>query len=185
MLKSSHVLTLKPNPADIELPATPRSTTLRRTRSTESLGSPRLSSACLDDDVLRPPVLPFASPVRVSSHHASSVGVSPSPRKASSHIRGLSYSGLASRSQINLPSSGSVIDLTTGGKTVKDKLSSIGKNMSPTKLISILTSTSSTELDVELIKKLRLLLRNESARYVNDYQHCFPSEHPSVGHRNF
>ncbi|KAK0446253.1 armadillo-type protein [Armillaria borealis] len=169
MLKSSHVLALKPNLVDVELPTTPHSTTLRRTRSTESLGSPRLSSACLDDDVLQPPVLPFASPVRLSSHHASSVGVSPSPRKVSSHIRGLSYSGLASRSQINLPSSGSVIDLTTGGKTVKDKLSSIGKNMSPTKLISILTSTSSTELDVELIKKLRLLLRNESASWSQEF----------------
>ncbi|KAG7451301.1 uncharacterized protein BT62DRAFT_926976 [Guyanagaster necrorhizus] len=169
MLKSSHVLALKPSQVDDELPATPRSTALRRTRSTESLGSPLLSSACLDDDVLRPPVLPFASPVRISSHHASSVGVSPSPRKPSGHIRGLSYNGLASRSQVNLPSSGSVIDLTGGGKTVKDKYSTIGKNLAPTKLISILTSTSSTELDVELIKKLRLLLRNESASWSQEF----------------
>ena len=38
------------------------------------------------------------------------------------------------------------------------------KDISPMKFCGILTSTSSTQLDIEVVKKLRLLLRNESAR---------------------
>lgn len=38
--------------------------------------------------------------------------------------------------------------------------------LTPAKYCNLLTSASSTQLDVEVIKKLRLMLRNESARYV-------------------
>ena len=37
--------------------------------------------------------------------------------------------------------------------------------LSPQRYCNVLIATSSTQLDVEVVKKLRLLLRNESARY--------------------
>jgi hypothetical protein len=110
---------------------------------------------------LRPPQLPFAP--QISAQHPSSIGT---PRKASGHGRGMSFDG--SRSQLSLPMSGSFVDLPGTNKNGKEKASS--KAMSPTKIISILLSTSSTEIDVEHIKKLRILLRNEPARYCKSTQ---------------
>jgi hypothetical protein len=49
-------------------------------------------------------------------------------------------------------------------KLIKEKNNSVVKDISPTRFFSILSGTSSTQLDVESVKKLRLLLRNESAR---------------------
>jgi len=71
-----------------------------------------------------------------------------------------------SRSQVNLNASSSVLDLTSigGGKPGKDK--AVSRSFSPRNFISILQGTSSVDLDIESIKKLRLLLRNESARCV-------------------
>ena len=86
----------------------------------------------------------------------------------------MSFDGprLFSKSQVNLTASSSTLDLTGGGKQGKEKGAVVAKNISPTKFCSILTSTSSTQLDVEGLKKLRLLLRNEVASYVH-YQHNF------------
>jgi hypothetical protein len=50
------------------------------------------------------------------------------------------------------------------GRSTKDKIFVAPKNISPAKFFGILSGTSSTQLDVESVKKLRLLLRNESAR---------------------
>ena|ERR1700722_3326661 len=44
----------------------------------------------------------------------------------------------------------------------KDKV--VLRDNSPARFSKVLSSTSSTILDVEMVKKLRLLLRNESAR---------------------
>ncbi|KIY64986.1 hypothetical protein CYLTODRAFT_438015 [Cylindrobasidium torrendii FP15055 ss-10] len=174
MLKSSHMLTLKPSDmtAALEPPMTPRSAALRRSRSTDSLSSPRRSGTPMDfddDDELLPPIRPFAPP-QLSSHHNPSVG-SPKSRK-SSHSRGLSLNAFASRSAVNLPLSVSVTDLSTtagGSKGGKDKYGTLGKNASAVQIISALTSTSSQNLDVELVKKLRLCLRNESASWSQDF----------------
>lgn len=172
MLKSSHVLALKPSPDPRRTPPhTPRSIALRRTRSTESLSSPRQTNLSLEADELYPPIRPFAPP-QLSSHHNPSVGASPTPRKSSSHARGMSFDALTSRSTLNLAMSASVTDLTAGGsKSNKDKYGTIGKNVSATQMISALSSTSSTDLDVEFIKKLRLLLRNESASCVISFSY--------------
>lgn len=148
-------------------PATPRSTALRRTRSIESLSSPLAFNGSMEFDLL-PPQAPFASSGQVSAHHPSSGGGSTTPRKSSGHMRGASFDspGLKSRSQVNLTSA-SVVDLSAllGGKSGKDKgLTQPTGKISPTKFISILSGTSSTQIDVENIKKLRLMLRNESAR---------------------
>jgi hypothetical protein len=37
--------------------------------------------------------------------------------------------------------------------------------LSPQRYCNLLMATSSTQLDIEIVKKLRLMLRNESARY--------------------
>ena len=48
-------------------------------------------------------------------------------------------------------------------KGSKDKEKEKWKDITPTRFCSMLTNTSSTQLEVEAIKKLRLMLRNESA----------------------
>jgi hypothetical protein len=161
MLKSSQVMTL--NPKEVS-PTAPRSLTLRKAHSTESLNSPRHNRINSDYDFPEPPHAPFARG-QVSAHHASSIGGTPTPHKTSSHTRGVSFDGpgLFSRSQVHLPASSSTLDLTAPSKSGKEKMA-VTKNISPTKFFSILSGTSSTQLDVEDIKKLRLLLRNESAR---------------------
>ncbi|KAF9041078.1 hypothetical protein BDZ89DRAFT_1060369 [Hymenopellis radicata] len=140
MLKSSHV----------------------RTRSTESLSSPRPGHSILEE--LRPPVRPFAPPPQLSSHHSSS---------SSSHTRGISFDAMASRSNLHLPMSASVTDLNDffsgSGRPTKDKYGAIGKQISAAQIISTLSSTSTTALEVETVKKLRLLLRNESATWSQEF----------------
>jgi hypothetical protein len=136
---------------------------LRRTRSIESLDSPRVFKNSIDSDLL-PPRPPFAAE-QVSSRHSSSV-TSSSPRKPS-HSRGISLgAGLMSRSQVNLNASTSVLDLNALGKQPKEKEKGIAvsRNLSPQAFVSLLQGSSSTELEIESVKKLRLLLRNEAAK---------------------
>lgn len=161
MLKSSQVMAL--NPKEVCPPAAQRSLTLRRAHSTESLNSPGHTKLDTDYDFPEPPHAPFAWG-QVSAHHASSISGSPTPRPGTSHSRGVSFDGrgLFSRSQVHLPASSS-LDFTAPVKSGKER-TVVAKNISPTKFFSILSGTSSTQLDVEDIKKLRLLLRNESAR---------------------
>jgi hypothetical protein len=171
MLKSSQTMALAPLPLPLPVsqgtpPLTPRSAALRRTRSTESLDSPRHSKASFEYEPPRAPAL-FGESAQSSG--ASSVGsAAPSNRKTSGHGRGGSFdaSRLLSRSQVHLPASVSVVDLT--GKAGKEKAAKdkekAAKDISPTRFFSILSGTSSIQLDIENVKKLRLLLRNESAR---------------------
>ncbi|KAF7316606.1 Drf-GBD domain-containing protein [Mycena chlorophos] len=167
MLKSSQTMSLVPPPTRAPIPAmapaTPRATTLRRARSTESMESPRRTSGpLLDEDDLPPPRAPAL--------------FTESPRKTSGHSRGssLDASRLLSRSQVNLPLSASVVDLTaaTGGKTKEragTKEKAKDKNLAPRRFFSILSGTSSTQLDIESVKKLRLMLRNESASWTEEF----------------
>ncbi|KAF5382020.1 hypothetical protein D9615_004437 [Tricholomella constricta] len=163
MLKSSQAMALN-TPGAVSPPITPRSVALRRVHSTESLDSPRPSKPYLDYDISEPPRPPFAGG-QVSAIHGS-----PTPRKSSAHSRGLSFDAphMFSRSQVHLPMSASTLDLTSSGKQGKDKFTAT-KNLTPTKYFSILSGTSSTQLDVEDIKKLRLLLRNETASWSQEF----------------
>ncbi|KAF9264158.1 hypothetical protein L218DRAFT_253035 [Marasmius fiardii PR-910] len=157
MLKSSQGMNLTVKGTSI--PQSPPGTPLRRTRSTDSLDSPHAFKG-MD---LKPPRPPFAALDSQSSPGSPS-------RKASGHSRGISMgSGFMSRSQISLPFSGSTVDLTNGGKPSKDKTSTLPRNLSPGNFVSILSGTSSTALDVESVKKLRLMLRNESASWTEDF----------------
>ncbi|KAJ7762045.1 armadillo-type protein [Mycena maculata] len=170
MLKSSQTMALAPLPLPLPLPPardtpplTPRSAALRRTRSTDSLESPRHAKPTLEYAMPRAPAL-FAESAQGPS----------SNRKSSSHSRGTSFdaSRLLSRSQVHLPISASVVDLT--GKAPKDRSAAAAKDkaakdISPTRFFSILSGTSSTQLDIENVKKLRLLLRNESASWSEEF----------------
>lgn len=169
MLKSSTILAKQPREIPSVLPGTPRGT-LRRAVSTESLGSP-LQNLGTDRDAFEPPHPPFAGG-QVSAHHSPYLSAS-SPRKASgSHSRGLSFDAqrLFSRSQVNLATDSSAdLTLAPGPLSAKDKGTVRAKNISPTKFCSILTGTSSLQLDIEDVKKLRLLLRNESASWSQEF----------------
>ena len=174
MIKSSQTMIINP----VIESATPRTDkALRRAHSTESLNSPRhLTLASLAAENLELSPTAGFSAVHVSAHHSPYL---PSPQRipSGSHPRGMSFDGprLFSKSQVNLAASSSTLDLTGGGKPGKEKGGAVvTKNISPTKFCSILTSTSSTQLDVEDLKKLRLLLRNEVASYVLLSTHLGP-----------
>ncbi|KAL0067951.1 hypothetical protein AAF712_005120 [Marasmius tenuissimus] len=158
MLKSSQGMNLTVKGSTTS--QTPPGTPLRRTRSIDSLDSPFKGL----EYELRPPRAPFAA-----FESQNTPPGSPS-RKASGHSRGISLgSGFMSRSQINLPFSGSTVDLTNGGRTSKDKTATTSRNLSPVNFVSILSGTSSTSLEVESVKKLRLMLRNEPASWTEDF----------------
>lgn len=80
------------------------------------------------------------------------VMMSPSKRPIV-HTRGKSLDKVSSYSPAEVPRNGK----DKNGKVVV---------MMPAKYCSLLTGTSSTQLDIEVLKKLRLMLRNESARCV-------------------
>ncbi|KAJ7067210.1 armadillo-type protein [Mycena amicta] len=170
MLKSSQTMSLAPLLPLPTAPLTPRAATLRRTRSTESMDSPRRQA----DASLLEDLAPPRAPALFTESSSSSSG-SGSPRKASGHSRGSSFdaSKLLSRSQVNLPLSASVVDLTAGGKTSKERAGAKDKakdkNLAPRRFFSILSGMSSTQLDIESVKKLRLMLRNESASWTEEF----------------
>ena len=186
MIKSSQTLATSPV-VGLPEPITPRANkSLRRAHSIESLSPrhPTLASLAAEySDVLQTTDFSVA---HVSAHHSPYLA-SQGKHSGSGHLRGKSFDAprLFSKSQVNLTQSSSTLDLTGGGKQGREKGAVVTKNISPTKFCSILTSTSSTQLDVEGLKKLRLLLRNEVASYVR-YQciRTFAND-ASDGHRNF
>ncbi|KAK7061495.1 Drf-GBD domain-containing protein [Favolaschia claudopus] len=168
MLKSSQTMALAPLLVPLPStqntpPSTPRSAALRRTRSTDSLDSPRHSRTSYD---LQPP----RAPALFSETSQAGAG---QPRKASSHSRGssLDASRLLSKSQVHLPASTSVVDLT--GKASKERNAApkekVAKDLTPMRFFSILSGTSTTQLDLQSVKKLRLMLRNESASWSEEF----------------
>lgn len=116
-------------------PLTPR--TLRRAHSSESvLSSPRPQKPSLEEyDLTDAPISPMAL--------------------GTGHSRGKS---LDIRRQALDPKPAHVAPL----KVSKDKKKSAATT--PEKYVKILLAESSTSMDIEVVKKLRLLLRNESAR---------------------
>jgi hypothetical protein len=187
MIKSSQTLVTTPV-VGLSEPITPRANkSLRRAHSSESLSfrHPTLASLAAAEYSEISHTAGF-SVAQVSAHHSPYLA-SPQRKPSSGHPRGMSFDAprLFSKSQVNLTRSSSTLDLTGGGKQGKEKGAVVTKNISPTKFCSILTSTSSTHLDVEGLKKLRLLLRNEVASYVR-YQFIWTcTDDTSDGHRNF
>lgn len=168
MLKSSQTMAIAPAPEPSPPPTTPHTRGLRRAHSIESFNSPQHFVAPID--YLEPPHTAGFAGTYVSALHSPYTGGTGISRQGSSHTRGLSFDAprLFSKSQVHLPSSTSTVDVSAGSRHAKDKAPAL-KNLSPTKFCSILQSQSSTELDVEDIKKLRLLLRNESASWSQEF----------------
>lgn len=166
MLKSSQTMAL--NTSHVSTPSSPRANSLRRAHSIESITSLRLNKSYPEHGPIDPPIRPFTGR-QVSAHHVPSSPKSTAPRKSGGHVRGLSFdpSNMFSRSQVNLPTSGSASDLSFS-KLSKEKPVS-AKGISPSRFFSILSGRSSTQLDVEDIKKLRLLLRNETASWSQEF----------------
>lgn len=145
MLRSSNIL----SPRD-QAPAPSKRPKLRRSLSsnhidlaTKGLVLPDISTfPQLDGDILSPPTAPFMKD-----------GASrPSSPFGRSHSRGVSMDRSIS-SSFNANKNNSKMSKGTF------------KDISPVAMYTVLSETSSTQLDIELVKKLRLLLRNESARY--------------------
>ena len=156
MLKSSHVLSPTATP-----PAPSRG--LRRVQSGSSLdieSSPHKG----------------AVPDHHHHHHPTSSGATPpgaqffGPRDATTtaaahHSRGVSVDVVVpprrpkSRTGFSA-SGGGAPDLGIAAAATAAR----GKAFSPVQFVSLLTGKSSLELEVDVVKKLRLLLRNEAAR---------------------
>ncbi len=156
MLKSSHVLSPTATP-----PAPSRG--LRRVQSGSSLdieSSPHKG----------------AVPDHHHHHHPTSSGATPpgaqffGPRDATTtaaahHSRGVSVDVVVpprrpkSRTGFSA-SGGGAPDLGIAAAATAAR----GKAFSPLQFVSLLTGKSSLELEVDVVKKLRLLLRNEAAR---------------------
>ncbi|KAG2146133.1 armadillo-type protein [Suillus bovinus] len=139
MLKSSHVITSNPTSGS---PSTPM--TLRKARSSESMGSPFPPSMSYDQ-----------MPTKGS-------WISGLSGKSTTDLHAPLDDQTFSRDQTSPVIPGDLI-------TSKSKEKSFVKSITPVKFCSILASTSSTQLEVEIVKKLRLLLRNESAIWSEDF----------------
>ncbi|KAH8831489.1 armadillo-type protein [Flagelloscypha sp. PMI_526] len=164
MIKSSQTLGPKlsdspPLQVQTELPTTPRS--LRRPRSIDSINALPAPSGFSSG------YNPY-SKLQSSAQHADLLDGNSTTY--SSHQRGTSFdtSRLFSRSQLNLSANQSTLTLVTKGNG-KDKHMLSAKSQTPTKMVSVLQGTSSLQLDIENVKKLRLLLRNESASWTSDF----------------
>ena len=185
MIKSSQTLATTPV-VGLSEPITPLANkSLRRAHSIESLSPRHPTLASLAAEYSDASHTAGFSVAHVSAHH--SPYLASQSKTSSGHPRGKSFDAprLFSKSQVNLTQSSSTLDLTGGGKQGKEKGAVVTKNISPTMFCSILTSTSSTQLDVEDLKKLRLLLRNEVASYVHYQSIRTFTDDTSDGHRNF
>ncbi|KAG2364612.1 armadillo-type protein [Suillus spraguei] len=151
MLKSSHVITSNPTSGSPSSPIT-----LRKARSSESMGSPLPPSMSYDQMPMKGSWISGLSGKSTTDLHALD--------DKRGHDRGLSFDATQtlSRGQNSPVIPGDLI-------TSKSKEKLFVKSITPVKFCSILASTSSTQLDVEIVKKLRLLLRNESAVWSEDF----------------
>lgn len=161
MLKSSRVI--KPAPTFDHQTPQKGTGTLRKSKSSDTVGSPRPSRDC-EDDLPKPPQTTgrFLGAAMRSSislgRHSDDEQLAP-PKTPSRQTRGLSLD-LSKASILHLPSS-STDNVSKKGQK------GWAKDIQPSKYVNTLTSNSSLELEIESVKKLRLLLRNESAKYVH------------------
>ena len=136
MLKSSQVLV--PGTA----PASTRG--LRRVQSGSSLNIESPRNGTISDY--------FASPS------------TPGDKSAAQAVQGAAAAALHSRGvSVDVPRPKSRTGFTDLGHA-KDGKGAPQKTLSPVQFVSVLTGKSSLELEVEVVKKLCLLLRNEAAR---------------------
>lgn len=149
MLKSSHVL----GPAATASAPAPTTRGLRRVQSGSSINiefPPKGSAAVLDHHTAK-----RATPPSSQGGPSGTTAIT-TAAAAHSHSRGVSVDvGTPQRPKSR---SGFVAAADLTGNTAR------GKVLSPLQFVSLLTGKSSLELEVDVVKKLRLLLRNEAAR---------------------
>ena len=150
MLKSSHVLDTPPAPAR----------GLRRVQSGSSLNlesSPHKGADLVPDPHQHRPHRHPATPP------GAQIGSRDATTAAAQHSRGVSVDVVVSpqrpKSRTGFSAAGAPPDSGATSATAPR-----GKVFSPVQFVSLLTGKSSLELEVDVVKKLVLLLRNESAR---------------------
>ena len=144
MLKSSHVLA----PAATATTPAPTTRGLRRVQSGSSISieSPLNGSAA---------VLGHPQTANGATMPDARYGPSAATASAIHHSRGVS---------IDAPRRPKSRSGFTTSATDLNSSTARGKAFSPVQIVSLLTGKSSLELEVDVVKKLRLLLRNEAAR---------------------
>lgn len=180
MLRSSRVM--KPAPAVEHVTPKKQVGSLRKSKSSDTVGSPRAPR----EDTTETPEPPRTTGRFLGAAMRSSISLgrhsddelAPPKPINHRHTRGLSLDFAKGSPKLQIPaSSSSEISNKKSQKTWS-------KDMAPSKYFNALMSMSSVDLDIELVKKLRLLLRNESARYASlcpesvQYTH-----HHAVGQR--
>ena len=159
MLRSSHAIKSAPTTK----PITPKKSNgnLRKAKSSDSLASPHRQPE-LSVDIKPAPMTAgrflgaaMRSSVSLGRHSDDELPTSPSLPKANRHSRGIS---------LDFSKNGPGPFSAKNDQNIAKSAKTWTKDMAPSRYTGILTSTSSLELDIEVVKKLRLLLRNESAR---------------------
>lgn len=147
MLRSSHVLA----------PQEPTLAPSKRPKLRRSLSSNHIDFALKGlqvPDALTLPKLDNQTPLPLPRAPFISEGISrPSSPSGRSHFRGISMDAPQSTSYSSSANK-------NNSKLVKGTV----RDISPMAMYTMLSETSTIQLDIELVKKLRLLLRNESAR---------------------
>ena len=149
MLKSSHVLDTPPAPAR----------GLRRVQSGSSIS---LESSPHKGADLVPDPHQHRNHCHPATPPGAQVGSRDATTAAAQHSRGVSVDVVSPRrpkSRTGFSASGAPPDLGATSATAAR-----GKVFSPVQFVSLLTGKSSLELEVDIVKKLVLLLRNEAAR---------------------
>ena len=117
-----------------------------------------------------PPLLPPPTPHSLrKAQSAQSINAMTSPKSSQKQlldeydlVRSPIAQGHSRGKSLDAPRTSTLLaESSKGGKEKKDK----DVSLSPQKYCNLLLATSSTQLDIEVVKKLRLMLRNESARY--------------------
>ncbi|KAL5526007.1 hypothetical protein ACEPAG_7345 [Sanghuangporus baumii] len=165
MLRSSQVI--KQPVSTIGTTPNKSANTLRKSKSSDSFSSPRSQNQASDD--LPPPAqtagrflgAAMRSSISLGRHSDDEVG---QVRGTARHSRGLSLDVSKHSSRISIPMS---LSDGTGKKMMQQQ--GWSKDTAPSRYANILAGTSSLELDVEIVKKLRLLLRNESATWTETF----------------
>lgn len=146
MLKSSKVI------VNTQQPQTTRG--LRRAHSIESLGSPKPAKKSADYDNLYHKTAGRASVNPVTGDDSA---------RPKSRARGKS---------VDVPRPKSRAGNRSGDEGVKGKDKKAVNSWTPSRFCAILDTTPSATLEIETVKKLRLHLRNESARYTSFPLNC-------------
>ncbi|KAF8492619.1 armadillo-type protein [Russula emetica] len=148
MLKSSHVIAPA---ATATAPAPTRS--LRRVQSGSSIELPLKGSAAVLDH-------PYTTNGATMPDARGGLSAVTATTSGIHHSRGVSIDvPRRPKSRSGFATSAADLNSTTAR----------GKVFSPVQIVSLLTGKSSLELEVDVVKKLRLLLRNESASWSQDF----------------